>query len=367
MDKKIITLISFLLIALLAIQFAYAEGNETESGDDESSEIESNSSDDEKESEDEQEVVVTTSSNSTDDDSDENEEDEQEVTVKSSEDETEDEVESMSNRNGAEMRLLQLEKAITRNILGGNEVIAQIEKNGTNVSELESLINKLEALKLEVQELDPSADDAVETFVNIKKDAIETSQEFRKIARSLLKEGDRLEIAKKIKEMNWSEVREYNDRIKIKVRAQNAEIARKTFESLGVDNPELLAKIESGEVSIKEVRVEIETRFKSMSAEEKKESLVKLRESDVKKDLIVREKMEKSRLVQNERTAKRIEYAQKASERIKDPVRKERVQKTLEVRSDKVDQRIEKNTNRIENIKETRQTIRENKNSGGEQ
>ena len=57
----------------------------------------------------------------------EEEEEEEEEEIED-EEETEEEVEVMRTKKGAEVRLLQLEKAITRNILFGEEVIAKVEE-----------------------------------------------------------------------------------------------------------------------------------------------------------------------------------------------------------------------------------------------
>lgn len=290
---------------------------------------------------------------------------EEELTEETIAQDTMAEVSTMDQKIGAELRLLQLEKAITRNILGGNEVIAQVEENGKDASELEALITELEALKLEVQDLNPDDEGAVEVFVNIKQEAIEISKEFREIARGLLEQGDRLAIASKIKEMDKTELQQYNEQIRNKIHAQNAESVSKTFDALGIENDELLAKVENGKATASEVRTEIRNAVQAMTPEEKRAAWTTLKESGVRKDVAVRAKIEKARLNINERKATRLDYLNRASERIQNPERKARVQSALEQRSSVIDNRIDAISNRLDRAKEIRQNIRDRRTAGG--
>ncbi len=268
------------------------------------------------------------------------------------------EVFTMGQKIGAEMRLLQLEKAITINILGGNEVIAQVEEDGKDATELEALITEFEALKLEIQDLDPEDEEAVEAFVNIKHEAIEISKEFREIAKGLLEQGDKLAIASRIKGLNNTELEQYNEQIRNKIYAQNAEIVSKTFDVLGIENDVLLTKIENGEVTNEEVRNEIRDALQAMTSEEKRSAWTTLKESGIRKVVAVRAKIEKARLNIFERKAKRLDYLTKATERIQDPDRKAKVQSTLEKRSSTIENRTYAISNRLEKAKEIGQNIR---------
>jgi Spy/CpxP family protein refolding chaperone len=290
---------------------------------------------------------------------------EEELTEETIVQDTMAEVSTMDQKIGAELRLLQLEKAITRNILGGNEVIAQVEEDGKDATELEALITEFEALKLEVQDLNPEDEGAVEAFVNIKQEAIEISKEFREIARGLLEQGDRLAIASKIKEMDKTELQQYNEQIRNKIHAQNAEIVSKTFDSLGIENDELLTKVENGEATHEEVRNEIRNAVQAMTPEEKRAAFTTLKESGVRKDVAVRAKIEKARLNINERKATRLDYLEKASERIQNPERKARVQSALEQRYGVIDSRIDAISNRLDRAKEIRQNISDRRTAGG--
>jgi hypothetical protein len=278
---------------------------------------------------------------------------------------TVEEVSSMGLKTGAELRIIQLEKAITRNILGGNEVISVVEDKGKDASGLEALLTELEALKLEVQGIDPEAEDALESFVSIKQEALEVSKEFRETARTLLEQGDRLAIAARIKEMDKTDLKQYNEQIRSRIHAQNAEIVRKTFEALGIDNEELISKVSNGEANSSEVRDEVRNAVQAMTPEERKAAWANLKESGVKKDIAVRARIEKARLNINERKATRLDYLAKASEKIKDPERKARVQSALENRSAVIDGRISAISDRLDKAKDMKQNLRNRITAGG--
>jgi hypothetical protein len=85
------------------------------------------------------------------DDADDTQQDEIEIN-----EETQKEIEIMSDHLGAQIRLLQLEKAITKNIAKGNEVIAALKEADINTTILEAILAELELVKEEVQSADPN-------------------------------------------------------------------------------------------------------------------------------------------------------------------------------------------------------------------
>jgi hypothetical protein len=341
---KKITLILVLLLTFALISAAVAQEEETTDDD----------SDDEDLSEEENEEET-------------DEVEETELTEEDISESTMEEVSSMNTKPGAEVRLLQLEKSITRNILAGQEVIDRIAEKGNDTSELEAIITELEALKLEVQSLDPNSENAVEEFVNIKQEAIELVKEFREKAKELIEEGYRLALGQRIRNMNMTEIKEYNLRIRARIHSLNAEIVSKTFIALGIDNPELIDKVKSGEATFAEVKDEVKTTLQAMTPEERKAAWSNLKESGVKKDVAARARIEKARLKINERKANRMEWMTKAANRIQDADKRARVQATLEKRTQLVDNRIARIENRLDKAQAIRQNLKDKVAGGGQE
>ena len=70
--------------------------------------------------------------------------------------ETEEEIEIMNNSLGAEIRLLQLEKAILKNFLKGERAVEVLKAMEFNTSTLESILAEMRLLLEEINKTDPS-------------------------------------------------------------------------------------------------------------------------------------------------------------------------------------------------------------------
>jgi len=270
----------------------------------------------------------------------------------------------MHQGKGAEVRLLQLEKAITRNILFGEDIIAKISENGGDVAELEAIIDDLEALLAEVQALDPEADDAVEAFVDIKKEAISLSQEFKKIARPLLSKEDKAELRKKARHVAHERMKKITEKVRNRVRKHNAIQLAKTYEVLGISDEDVIEQLKNGEITIKEVKVAIKEEVQSMSKEEKKETFRELKDAGVKRRKNVKVAVDKARVRAITKHEERLDKRLKASENIKDGARKDKIQERLRKRQDiasKAKERTEKRLDmRKDKIQERKDKIRNN-------
>ena len=181
-------------------------------------------------------------------------------------------VSSMEDKTGKEIRLMQLEKAITRNIVAGKVAIEKVKANDIDASELEVILTELEALRLEVKSINPEEEGAVETFVNIKNEAMELSKEFKEIAADLLAQDDITAIENEVNDN--PELQEYKLRIKEKIQLKNKESVQKTFDSIGIKNEVLLAKIKNGGVTLAEVKNQIEEKNHRHKAQKGYKSIV---------------------------------------------------------------------------------------------
>lgn len=197
------------------------------------------------------------------------EEETEEVEEESIDEETEEETELITESNfGATVRLLQLEKSVTKSYLIGQEVVKVLSEKGEDVSELESILAEIEVLKDEVSALDPSSDTAVDDFVNIKRDIRDLTKQFKRIASPLLSAEDKQAIREAIKDNE--ELAELNQRIRNTLRELNANRVGKALDRMGVEDPELVDKIESGDATPAEVKAALKEAYKGLSPEEKK-------------------------------------------------------------------------------------------------
>jgi hypothetical protein len=164
----------------------------------------------------------------------------------------------------------------------------------------------------------------------------------------MLDEGDRAEIANSLNEIDRTELQSYNEQIKNQIHTYNSEKLTEIFETFGIENDELLAEVENGEATLIEVRTEIRSALSEMTPEERQDTWTTLKEADLRRDIVVRQRIDNARLQVKERQSTRLQWLEKASENIQDPARKERVQNRLEVRSTVVDNRADRISNRLE-------------------
>lgn len=203
------------------------------------------------------------------------------------------EARTMLSPYGAEVRMLQLEKSVTRNILLGNAVLQVITKNhaDSNIIEAENILNSLEMLLEEVKTTPTDGDKniLVQTFVELKKEARTLSTDFKKQTQNLITSQDRKEIMTQVKEIDQNQLKNINNSIKEIVKTFNAEKIKEKFNSMGIKNEEMIGRIRNGDMNLKEIKEYALKEFKDMNVMEKKQIAAKMRNDSIKKIIEQRE------------------------------------------------------------------------------
>ena len=316
--KKTISILLMLLVALSVLPFAFAE-EQNQTGDTSDDEAEEEIEIEAEVEDGETEVKVKTDSlklefttNTTDRESLvlevmsrtglSREQVEANLKLETEEEQEEKELHAMDSMHGATVRLLQLEKAIARNIAHGKKVI-ELLGNSTNTTDLAVIVAEMETLREEVKNADPAAADAVQRFVDLKHDAIDLAKQFRDKARGLLTE----EQKKQVKEERNAEVEEMNSRIKERLRAFNSERMRNLLKASGLEDEALLAQIKSGEVTAKEVLELMKDKIKAMDKQHRRDLQRSLKESKIKRAVMAKAMAEKARVNAMERKEGRLQ------------------------------------------------------------
>src|SRR3989338_6388134 len=206
----------------------------------------------------------------------ENSDDLEEVDV-----ETEHEVEEMDIPPGAQLRILQLQRQLLIHILRANVVIDSLKEMGKNTSELESIVAELEILKEESKIIPDNREEAVQKFVDIKKEARDLIKEFRESVRELTTENERSEIRVKFSSIREDEeLISLNEQIREAIKELHKKRVENVLDSLNVEDEELLAKIQSGEITVEELREKLRTHYSTLPEETKirvRDNLMKAR------------------------------------------------------------------------------------------
>jgi len=202
--------------------------------------------------------------------------------------ETQDEVEIMYYQFGAEVRLLQLEKSITKNILKGEEVVSVLKGAEYNTTELEAILSELELLKEEVQSADPNSTDAVQIFVDLKSDAIELTKDFRETLKDLLDEGTVEELRERIREMVCEQVQNLSQQIRNRIRQFNRNQLHRIYGIIGETNSSLINEYQNGNVTKEQVKQQISKKVNEMTKEKRYQIFSELKEGKIRERIQAR-------------------------------------------------------------------------------
>jgi len=137
--------------------------------------------------------------------------------------ETQQQIQIMNSNNGAAIRLLQLEKAIIKNIDKGEEIITFLQESNVNDTDLQLILAEFELLLQEVQSADPNASDGVTVFIDLKHDALNLSKEFRERARELMDKSALEQIRNRVQNMSGNKTLDLSNRIRNHIRQFNSQ------------------------------------------------------------------------------------------------------------------------------------------------
>ena len=196
--------------------------------------------------------------------------------------ETQEELEIMGDQTGAYIRLLQLEKAITKNIIKGEEVISVLKEAEYNTTELEAILAELEFLKEEVQSADPNSTDAVQIFVDLKSDAVELTKEFREALNELLDEQTIESLRERIREMVCEQVQNLSTKIQNQIRQFNINQLHRIYGVFGETNNSLLSEYQNGSLTKDQVKQQISKIVNNVTKERKYQIFSELKEYKIR-------------------------------------------------------------------------------------
>lgn len=240
--------------------------------------------------------------------------------------ETENEVAVMNTHTGAQVRLMQLEKSIARNILVGERVVENIVENNpdADVEDLNEALAELEVIKQEVQEMadtipeDANASELAEQFVTIKAEARNISNQFRTQAQGNLGDEQRQQLRERARNLTSEEIEEKNEQIRQRIREHNAEQVQRVLQNMGKENEELVQKVRAGELNSGQAVSQVAREYRGLSEEKKQQAKAKINEQRAKRDVQKQAVMEKAKKNLKEKVQKRAQQ------------RREKVQEKLE-------------------------------------
>lgn len=196
--------------------------------------------------------------------------------------ETEKEIKIMNNTIGSEIRFLQLQKAIIKNILKGEMAVDVLKGLEYNTSSLELILSEMHALLEDVKEVNTSSNESIILFVEYKHDAKNLTKQFRDTVKELLNEEKLNEIRERIREMVSAELENYSKMIRNKIKQFNRNQLYKLYDIIGEANNSFVDDYLNGNVTIAEVKIQINKEINQMNRERKYEIFSELKKENIK-------------------------------------------------------------------------------------
>lgn len=201
---------------------------------------------------------------------------------------TQNEIETIAYPHGAEIRLLQLEKAITINIAHGTKVIEVLNKtsNETTISDLQSIVDELKILNQEVKNFsfEGNVSEITKRFVDLKSDAIELSMKFRTIAVHELNSTQKIQLREEFgkQEQESGELKNLTSEIRNQTREFNAQRLKNFLNITGLKNETFVGQVRNGEVNGIAIMARLKANLMQLDKMQKKQALLQLREEVLK-------------------------------------------------------------------------------------
>lgn len=216
--------------------------------------------------------------------------------------------------NGAKIRVLQLIKHTTRNVLVGTEVIQYLDSEKTKddanaiLNELSLTISTLENYNFE----NKTKDQMVEDFLLYKSSATDLSKTFKELVDPELSDEDKAQLKEAIKEIDQNDIKPLDEEIKASIHEYNANAIQKRLKEMNVNDSVTIEKIRNGELTSQEAKEIVKKYFSKMNKEERAKQAKRIREEIAKRNKYnkkVKEQILKT-VKENSKT-KRMMYANK--------------------------------------------------------
>jgi len=204
-------------------------------------------------------------------------------------DETEEEIEIMNNSLGAEIRLLQLEKAIMKNILIGEKAVEALKTMEFSISNLEDILTEMLLLIEEVQNANTSSNDSVQIYVDLKMDARNLTKKFQVTIEELLDDEKIKELRERVRELAGDELETYSKKIRNKIRQFNRNQLYRLYGIIGETDILLIDEYVSGNFSLDQVKLQICKMINQMTKEKRYQIFSEIKEDNIRKNIQAKE------------------------------------------------------------------------------
>jgi len=201
--------------------------------------------------------------------------------------ETEHEVEIMNTTRGAEIRLLQLEKALITNIIKGAMTVQVLKGLSVNTTKLEEILADLGSVLDGVRAADPAANDSVQIFVTLKNQTINLTKQFRDTIRTLVDKETISMIKEQLRNRNITsgELQNCSKKLRNQIRHFNANQLYRLYGTIGERNDTLINEYLNGTITLNQTKIQIHKLVNQMPREKRYQIYTEAKEDRIKKEI----------------------------------------------------------------------------------
>lgn len=196
--------------------------------------------------------------------------------------ETEKELFVMNNSLGAEIRLLQLQKSLLKNILKGNMTIEVLRVLGFNTTALEDILDQMKDVLDEVKAANTSSNESVQIFVELKNQSKNFTTQFRGTIRELLDNVTLQELKEMIKENFSEQLQDLDKNIRNKIRHFNRNQLYRVYGLIGEVNGSFIEEYLNGNVTLNLTKIQLCKIINQLTKEKRYLIFSEIKEDNIK-------------------------------------------------------------------------------------
>ena len=196
---------------------------------------------------------------------------------------TEHEIEIMNVTLGAEIRLLQLEKAILTNLLEGAMTVQVLKGVNISTTPLETILTDLKAVLLEVRAVNVSANYTIQAFIELKNESRNLTKEFRETLRSLVTNETMQQIKGRIRDIYSQELQNCTLKIRMKIRQFNRNQLYRLYGIIGETNTSLINSYINGNLTLNQTKQQIHKIVNQLTKDKQQMIITECKEDNIRK------------------------------------------------------------------------------------
>ena len=171
---------------------------------------------------------------------------------------------------GAQVRVMQLTRAVARAHVAGEKIVEEISGNGGDVTQLQGILNQIKGVKDELEAVDYESDDVAGLYVSIKTQMKEMTKEFRAESSPQLTAENRQAVQNALQ--NNAELTQLQEQVRSQIRNVNAERVQNMLSAMGASDSGLMSKVQSGTATKAEVKTKLMEHYQGLSEQAKQQA-----------------------------------------------------------------------------------------------